>query len=140
MKEPFDLLKNRYQNNLESMKGSEFVFDYIHLLCYKCHKINWNCERSYTDFPDWIENQKAAINPINKKVNKCFKYALTLALNHRFVVNKCNWEGINFPSEKNDWKNFDKNNVTIAPNALYVKKEKAYSEDITQIEKRKLFF
>ena len=59
---------------------------------------------------------------------------------NRFVVNKCNWEGINFPSEKNDWKNFDKNNVTIAPNALYVKKEKAYSEDITQIEKRKLFF
>ena len=25
----FDSLKNRYQNNLESMKGSEFVFDYV---------------------------------------------------------------------------------------------------------------
>ena len=25
-------LKNRYQNNLESMKGSEFVFDYVQLL------------------------------------------------------------------------------------------------------------
>ena len=24
-------LKNRYQNDLESMKGSEFVFDYFHL-------------------------------------------------------------------------------------------------------------
>ena len=23
----FDLLKNRYQNNIESMRGSEFVFD-----------------------------------------------------------------------------------------------------------------
>ena len=27
----FDLLKNRYQSNLESMKSSEFVFDYVHL-------------------------------------------------------------------------------------------------------------
>ena len=27
IKELFDSLKNRYQNNLESMKGSEFVFD-----------------------------------------------------------------------------------------------------------------
>ena len=29
IKEIFDSLKNRYQNNLESMKGSEFVFDCI---------------------------------------------------------------------------------------------------------------
>ena len=25
----FDSLKNRYQNNLESMRGSDFVFDYV---------------------------------------------------------------------------------------------------------------
>ena len=29
IEELFDSLKNRYQNNLESIKGSEFVFDYI---------------------------------------------------------------------------------------------------------------
>ena len=29
IKEPFDSLKNRYQNKLELMKGSEFVFDYV---------------------------------------------------------------------------------------------------------------
>ena len=28
----FDSQKNRYQNNLESMKGSKFVFDYVQLL------------------------------------------------------------------------------------------------------------
>ena len=38
IKELFDSVKNRYQNNLESMKCSEFIFDDIHLLCYKCHK------------------------------------------------------------------------------------------------------
>ena len=43
IKNVFDSFKNRYQNNLESMKSSEFVFDYVYLLYYKCHKINPNC-------------------------------------------------------------------------------------------------
>ena len=70
------------QNNLELMEGSEFVFDYVHLLYYKCHKINLNCGRSYIDSSDWIKSKKAAINLINKKDNKCFQYAVTVALNH----------------------------------------------------------
>ena len=37
IKELFDLLKNRYQNNLESLKRSEIVFDYVYLSYYKCH-------------------------------------------------------------------------------------------------------
>ena len=39
IEELYDSHKNRYQNNLESMKGSKFVFDYVQLLYYKCHKI-----------------------------------------------------------------------------------------------------
>ena len=31
IKELFDSLKNRYQNNLESTKGSELVFDYVYV-------------------------------------------------------------------------------------------------------------
>ena len=39
----FESLKKRYQNKLEeSMKDSEFGFDYVHLLYHKCHKINPN--------------------------------------------------------------------------------------------------
>ena len=34
LKEVFDSFKNRYQNNLESMKRYEFVFDYLQLLYY----------------------------------------------------------------------------------------------------------
>ena len=30
-KELFDSLKNRYENSLELVKGSELVFDYVHL-------------------------------------------------------------------------------------------------------------
>ena len=53
--EIYDSLENRYKNNLKSMKGSEFVFDYVHLLHYKCHKRNLNCGRSYKDSSNWIK-------------------------------------------------------------------------------------
>ena len=32
IKQLSDSLKNRYQNNFESIKGREFVFDYVQLL------------------------------------------------------------------------------------------------------------
>ena len=67
------------------MKGSEFVFDYVHLSCYKCDKINPNSVGSYTDSPVWIKNKKAIINLINKKDNKCFQYAITVSLNHEEI-------------------------------------------------------
>ena len=42
-------------------------------------------------------------------------------------MNKYNWEGINYPSEKKgDWKKFEKNNVTISLNVFYAKKEKKH--------------
>ena len=34
----FGSLKNRYQNNLQSMRGSDFVFDYVQLLYYNLIK------------------------------------------------------------------------------------------------------
>ena len=53
VEELFELLLNRYQINFqESMKGSEFVFNYVSLLYYKCHKINPNCGGLYVDSPD----------------------------------------------------------------------------------------
>ena len=70
----FDSLNKKYQIILEkSMRGSDFIFDCVHVLYYKCHKINRNCGGSYIDFPDWIKNKKAAITLINKKDNKCFQ-------------------------------------------------------------------
>ena len=51
IKEIFHSLKNRYQNNLESIKDSEFLFNYVHLLNYKYHKINTNHDGSYVDSP-----------------------------------------------------------------------------------------
>ena len=78
IKDLFASLKNRCQNNLESMKGTEFVFDYVHFSYYKCHKINPNCRGSCIDSPHWIK--KATIYSINKK---CFQYAVTVALSYK---------------------------------------------------------
>ena len=33
-------------------------------------------------------------------------------------IDKCNWEGINYPSKNDDWKKFEKNNPAIALNVL----------------------
>ena len=82
---------------------------------------------------------------------------LTVALNHEEIgkhsgritknksfINKYNWEGIHLPSEKDDWKKIEKNNVTVALNDLYVKKEKKnillMFQNIIQIVISKLFF
>ena len=67
VKELFDSHKNRYQNNLEWMKGSEVVFDYVHFLYHKCRKINPNLAGPYINSSDWIKSKKTTINPINKK-------------------------------------------------------------------------
>ena len=117
LKELFDSLKNRYQNNLESIKG-QFFFDYVQILYCRCHKIHQNCDGSYIDSPDWIKNKKATINSINKNNNKSYQYAVTIALNYekikkdpqkltekKLFINKCNWEEKKFPeSEKDDSK------------------------------------
>ena len=47
-------------------------------------------------------------------------------------INKCNWEGIIFPPEKDDWKIFWKNNMAIAHNVLHAKKEKLYPAPISE--------
>ena len=84
----FNSLKNRYQNNFQSMRSSEFVFDYVQLLYHRYHKVNLNRGKWYIDYPDWIKinpmNPINPINPINKK-DKCFQYAVTVALNYEEI-------------------------------------------------------
>ena len=75
------------------------------------------------------KTKKATINLINKKYNKLFQHTVTVALNHEkiktFAKNNTLWRK-KFPSEKDDWKKNEKNNLTIVFNVLYAKKEKLY--------------
>ena len=72
------------------------------------------------------------INPQNKIYNKCFQYALTVALNYRKIkenhqrisnikpfIDQYNWNEIDFPSTGKYWKKFESNNKSIALNILY---------------------
>ena len=51
--ELFESLCSRYQDNLEtSMRESDFIFDLVQLMYYKCHKVNFRRSGSYSD---WIK-------------------------------------------------------------------------------------
>ena len=50
---------------------------------------------------------------------------MTEQIRIKSFIDKCNWEGINYLSEKDDCKAFWKNNLTIAL-VLYAKNEKIY--------------
>ena len=66
IKDIFVSVLQKYQKGLEeSMKGSEFIYDWVDLLHYKCHKISLNCGGSYIDSPKWLTNKKS-----NKKSKK----------------------------------------------------------------------
>ena len=83
----FDSLLQKYKKGLEeSMKGSEFVFDTVDLLYYKLRKISLNWCGSYINSPKWLKNKKATINP-KKKDDKCFQYAVTVALDYEQIEN-----------------------------------------------------
>ena len=67
-------LLQKYQEGLEeSMRGSEFIRDSVDLLCYHLQKIGLKRGASYIDYPEWLENKKATINPKNNDDN-CFQY------------------------------------------------------------------
>ena len=71
IKELFESLWQRYQEGLEeSMKGSEFIFDSVDLLCYKLNKISLNRGGSYIDSHEWLKIKKSTIYPKNNN-DKC---------------------------------------------------------------------
>ena len=112
------------------MKGSDFIFDLVQLMYYKCDKVNFKRVGSYIDHTGWIKKKQAIINPKNED-DKCFQYRATVVLsfeeieshseiksNNTLFINKYNWEGIDYPSKLDDWKTVEKNYPTITLNIL----------------------
>ena len=132
IKELFKSLLQRHKENLqEKMKGSDFAFDGVNYLYYNFNKISISRGGSYIDSPKWLKDKKSTVNQKNND-NKCFQYAVTLALNidktndHperiskiKPFIEKYNWKDIDFPSTSKDWKKFELNNE-VALNILYV--------------------
>ena len=112
------------------MRGSEFVYDSVDVLYYNVNKVSLSRGGSYTD-SKWLK-KKVTINPKNED-DKCFQYALTVALNHEQIKNNperiskikpfidlYDWKEIHFPFTGKDWRKFESNNISIALNILYV--------------------
>ena len=77
----FESLLKKYEENLQNkMRRSEFEFDGVNFLYYDFNKTNINRDGSYIDSPKWLKDKKTTINPKNND-DKCFQYAVTLALN-----------------------------------------------------------
>ena len=120
------------EENLQNkMKRLEFEFDGVNFLYYDFNKISLNRGGSYIDSPKWLKDKKSTINLINND-DKCFQYAVTLALNLDKIrknpqriskikpfIEQYNWEDIDFPATSRDWRKLEFNNE-IALNILYV--------------------
>ena len=126
----FDSLLQNYKK--EPMRGSDFIPDSIDLLYYHLQKIGLKRGRSNIDSPKWLKIKKTTINPKNND-DKCFQYALTVALNYQNLksnsermpnlkpfINRYDWKEIDFTSHEKVWKKFESNNKTIALNILFV--------------------
>ena len=83
----FKSLLKRYQQGLEEKmgEGSNYVFHSVDLLHYRLYEISLNRGGSYIDSPKWLKNKKTIINPKNKD-DKCFQYAITVALNYKYII------------------------------------------------------
>ena len=128
----FRSLLQRYEENLQNkMRGSDFEFDGVNFLYYDFNKISLHRSGSYIDSPKWLKDKKSTINPENND-NKCFQYAVTLALNLdnieknpqriskiKTFINQYNWKDIDFPPTSKDWRKFELNNK-FALNILYI--------------------
>ena len=51
---------------MTSIRGSDFIFETVQLMYYKCHKASFKRGCWYIYSPDWIENKKPTINPKNE--------------------------------------------------------------------------
>ena len=82
IEELFKSFLQKYQEGLEeSMRGSEFIFDSVDSLYYSLNKVSLSTSGSYIDSPKWLKNKRTTRNPKNND-DKCFQYALTVALNY----------------------------------------------------------
>ena len=117
------------------MSGSYLVFESVDLLYYDLDKTTLTRGESYIESPKYLINKGATINPKNEKDDKCFQYALTLALNYNRIkkkdlekILKIKWKDIDFLSHQKDWKKFEQNNNSITLNVLFISHK---SEELT---------
>ena len=128
----FESFLQRFEENLQNkIRGLKFEFDGNNFFYYSFNKMSIYIGGTYKDSPKWLKDKKSTINPKNND-DKCFQYAVTLALsldninNHPERISKIkpfidqyNWKDIDFPPTNKDWRKLELNN-NFALNILYI--------------------
>ena len=121
---------------LKLINGRNFVFESVDLMDCKLHRVHLNRGGSYIKSPKWFKNKKAVINPKNENDDECLRWSIICALNYNDIMKKefenifekIKHEDKDFSLHKRDWKIFEQNNESTAPNVLFSSKD---SEDMT---------
>ena len=136
--EMFTHLKTQVEN--PALANSRFVFDRVLFLDVNFYHLNLTRGSSYLPLPDWTASKKAVINPQNEEDEKCFKWAVIAALQHKEIGNNpqritklrrfegnYEWGGLEFPIALNNIDVFKwKNDVSVNVLAIGGWKEKLY--------------
>ena len=78
----------RYQESLETkMRGTNFIFNHITSPEYHFNKVSLKRGSSYMRQPEWLSYKKSTIIPYNHSDNRCFLYAIVIALNYHNIDN-----------------------------------------------------
>ena len=142
------LSKYYYGKLMIARTDSSYIFHSVNELNIHFHIVDLKRTGTYIQSPKWLVNKKATVNPKNTKDNYCFAYAATIAIFHSELkkplerilsklieyTDKLNFNGINFPANKHDYKIFEKNNDTIALNIFFLpfKAEKIFPEYVSK--------
>ena len=122
-----DTFLQRFQQAIETSneRGSEFTHESVVLLYYFFQKIDIRKAASYIKSPEWLVHKEATINPKNEKDNKCFQYAIIIALNYNKIekkylqkIEKIKQADTDFSSHQTECKKFGQNNTSIFLNVL----------------------
>ena len=128
------LSKYYHEKSMIARTDSSYIFHSVHELNIHFRIVDLKRTGTYIQSPKWLVDKKATVNPKNTKDNYCFAFASTIAIFHSELkkplerilskhieyTDKLNFNGINFPASKHDYKVFEKNNDTIALNIFFV--------------------
>ena len=115
IKSLFESFLQKYEENLQNkMGGSDFEFDGINFLYYDFNKTSIYRGCAHIDSTKRLKDKKSTINPKNND-DKCFQYAVSLALNLDNInkhperiskikpfIDQYNWKDIYFPPTNKD--------------------------------------
>ena len=116
IRELFRSFSHNFQEELKTIKWSNFVFESVEQTDYQLHRVRLRRRGSYIKSLKWLLNKGAIVNPKNKNDNECLRWSRISALNYNEIIKnefgnifkKIKHKDQDFSSQKRYWKNLNK--------------------------------